>query len=88
MNTKELNEIKLRYKGKGGGPEAESHVCDSKLDREDNIVRVYSTTADVAKILDRCGSAIVSLKDDGEGVAIEIDRSAFRGIAYAFKVLR
>ena len=46
MNTKELNEIKLRYKGKGGGPEAESHV------------------------------------------AIEIDRSAFRGIAYAFKVLR
>ncbi len=88
MNKGQLKQIKLRYKGKGGGPEAESHVCDSKLDREDNIVRVYSTTSDVAKILDRCGSAIVSVKDDGEGVALEIDRSAFRGIAYAFKVLK
>jgi hypothetical protein len=88
MTQQEINEIKLRYKGKGGGPEAESHVCDSKLDKDDNIVRVYSTTSDVAKILDRCGSAIVSVKDDGEGVALEIDRSAFRGISYAFKVLR
>jgi hypothetical protein len=88
MTQQEINEIKLRYKGKGGGPEAESHVCDSKLDKDDNIVRVYSTTADVSKILDRCGSAVKKISDDGEGVAIEIDRSAFRGIAYSFKVLK
>ena len=29
-----------------------------------------------------------SVKDDGEGVQLEIDRSAFRGISYAFKVLK
>ena len=33
MTKKELNEIKLRWKGKGGGPESETTIADSKLDK-------------------------------------------------------
>ena len=86
MNQKQLNEIKLRWKGKGGGPEAETTIADSKMDKE--CVHVWSCTSDVAKIIDRCGAAIRKIKEDNDGVAFEIDRSAFRGAPYAFKVLK
>ena len=86
MNRKHLNEIKLRWKGKGGGPESETTIADSKMDK--NCVHVWSCNSDVAKIIERCGSAILSIKEDGDGVHFEIDRSAFRGAPYAFKVLK
>ena len=86
MNQKQLNEIKLRWKGKGGGPEAETTIADSKMDKE--CVHVWSCTSDVAKIIDRCGSAIMRITEDRDGVGFEIHRSAFRGAAYAFKVLK
>ena len=57
MTKKELNEIKLRWKG-------------------------------ISKIIDRCGSAILKIREDNHGVGFEIHRSAFRGAAYAFKVLK
>ena len=45
MNQKELNEVKLRWKGKGGGPESETTIADSKLDKE--VVHVWSCNSDI-----------------------------------------
>ena len=50
MNQKQLNEIKLRWKGKGGGPEAETTVVDSKLDKD--CVHVWSCNSDISRIID------------------------------------
>ena len=54
-----LKEIASYYKGKGGGPEGESHVIDANADKKEGFVWVYSTKADAAKIIDRCGDAIL-----------------------------
>ena len=86
MNQKKLKQIAERWKGKSGGPEAETTISDSKMDK--NCVHVWSCTADVTKIIDRCASAIRKIKEDNDGVSFEIDRSAFRGAPYAFKVLK
>ena len=86
MNQKKLQEIAERWKGKSGGPEAETTIADSKLDKD--CVHVWSCTSDVTKIIDRCGSAILKIREDNDGVAFEIHRSAFRGAPYAFKVLK
>ncbi len=86
MNQKQLKEIKLRWKGKGGGPESETNVCDTIMDK--NCVHVWSCNSDISRIIDRCGSAIMKVREDGDGVSFEIHRSAFRGAAYAFKVLK
>ena len=86
MNQKKLKQIAERWKGKSGGPEAETTIADSKLDK--SCVHVWSCTSDVAKIIDRCGTAIKRITEDEEVVSFEIDRSAFRGAPYAFKVLK
>lgn len=86
MNQKKLQEIAERWKGKSGGPEAETTIADSKLDKD--CVHVWSCTSDVTKIIDRCGNAILKIREDNNGVAFEIHRSAFRGAPYAFKVLK
>ena len=86
MNQKKLQEIAERWKGKGGGPEAETTIADSKLDKD--CVHVWSCTSDITKIIDRCGNAILKIREDNDGVAFEIHRSAFRGAPYAFKVLK
>ena len=86
MNQKKLKQIAERWKGKSGGPEAETTVSDSKMDKD--CVHVWSCTADVAKIIQRCGSAIKNVREDEYGVSFEIHRSAFRGAPYAFKVLK
>ncbi len=86
MNPKKLQEIAERWKGKSGGPEAETTIADSKLDKD--CVHVWSCTSDVTKIIDRCGNAILKIREDNNGVAFEIHRSAFRGAPYAFKVLK
>ena len=86
MNQKKLQEIAERWKGKSGGPEAETTIADSKLDKD--CVHVWSCTSDVTKIIDRCGNAIRNIREDNDGVAFEIHRSAFRGAPYAFKVLK
>ena len=86
MNQKKLQQIAERWKGKSGGPEAETTIADSKMDK--NCVHVWSCTSDVAKIIDRCGTAIKTIREDEEGVSFGIDRSAFRGEPYAFKVLK
>ena len=74
-----LEEVAKHFKGLGGGPEGESHVIDANSDKKEGFVYVYSTKADAAKIIDRCGDAIVDY------VQLKIDRKAFRGIHCAFR---
>ena len=45
MNQKKLKQIAERWKGKSGGPEAETTIADSKLDKD--CVHVWSCTSDV-----------------------------------------
>ena len=80
-----LNEIKKHFKGKGGGPEGESHIIDANADRKDGFVWFYSTKADATKVIERCGDAIIEYSFLGEGVQLKIDRKAFRGIQCAFR---
>jgi alpha-mannosidase len=80
-----LKDLKTHFKGKGGGPESESHVLDSNMDKKDGYVYVYSDKADVAKIIDRCEKSIISYSFLGSGVQFKIKREAFRGIHCAFR---
>ena len=81
-----LEELKASYKGRGGGPESESIIIDSNLDKRDNYVSVYSSNKDVAKIIERCADSILDYEVLGtEGVQFKIDRKAFRGIHCAFR---
>ena len=81
-----LKEIAEFYKGKGGGPEGESHIVDANADKKEGFVYVYSTKADATKIIERCGDAILEYSFlDSRGVQLKIDRKAFRGIHCAFR---
>jgi hypothetical protein len=81
-----LDEVKAYFKGKGGGPEGESHIIDANADKKEGFVWVYSTKSDATKIIDRCGDAILDYSFlDGQGVQLKIARKAFRGIHCAFR---
>lgn len=86
----ELKQIAKQFKGKSGGPEAESILVDSNMDKKDGFVSVWSNRHDLTKIIERCGPAIVSYKvmgdmNKGGGVQLLIKRSAYRGIQCAFR---
>jgi|TARA_Y100001970_G_scaffold289386_1_gene419570 hypothetical protein len=84
-----LKDIRDHFKGKGGGPEGESHVIDANADKKEGFVYVYSTKADAAKIIDRCADAILDYSFlDKRGVQLKIDRKAFRGIHCAFRNIK
>ena len=83
-----LDDILVAFKGKGGGPEAESILNDSNTDKKDNSVFIWSNKNDAAKIIERCRNSIKSFKYDGSGVSLEIDRKAFRGIHCAFRTVK
>ena len=84
-----LKEVAQHFKGLGGGPEGESHILDSNADKKEGFVWVYSTKADAAKIIDRCGDAILDYSFlDSRGVQLKIDRKAFRGIHCAFRNIK
>jgi len=81
-----LSEIKKHFKGKGGGPEGESHIIDANADKKEGFVWVYSNKSDASKIIERCGNAILDYSFlDKNGVQLKIDRKAFRGIQCAFR---
>jgi hypothetical protein len=81
-----LEEVKAYFKGKGGGPEGESHIIDANADKKEGFVWVYSTKSDATKIIERCGDAILDYGFlDGQGLQLKIDRKAFRGIHCAFR---
>jgi hypothetical protein len=81
-----LDEIAEYFKGKGGGPEGESHIVDANADKKEGFVWVYSTKADAAKIITRCKDYILDYSFlDRNGIQLKIDRKAFRGIHCAFR---
>ncbi len=84
-NKPSLKEIRDHFKGKGGGPESESHIVDCNADKKDGFVWVYSNKADATKIIDRCGDAIIDYSFLDSGVQLKIDRKAFRGVHCAFR---
>ena len=86
---KTLDEVHAMFKGKGGGPEAEAIVVDSKMDKD--FVNVFSGKHDVAKIIERCRKDILGFKVTFDqdrnpiGCDLQVARKAFRGIHCAFR---
>lgn len=85
MKEYSLNEVKEMFKGKGGGPEAESVLLDSNFHKKEGVVTLWSNKADAAKVIERCGSSVISFEVRGDGVSLVINRDAFRGIHCAFR---
>jgi len=83
-----LKEVAAHFKGKGGGPESESHIVDCNADKKDGFVWVYSNKADATKIIERCGPAILDYRFLDSGVQLQIARKAFRGIHCAFRNIK
>lgn len=81
-----LKDIASRFKGKGGGPEAESSVCASKMDIKDGYVWFWSDNSDVTNIISRSTKYILEVKDCYETIGMKIDKTGFRGCTYCFKV--
>jgi hypothetical protein len=84
-----VDDIIKKYKNKKGDDEAETILVDNNHDRKNtNTVSIWGCTSDISKIAQRCRKHIVSIRDDQNGCALEIDRAAFRGVVYAFKVCK
>ena len=89
MDTKNavtLEELVEFFNGKSGThDDGETVIIDAN---SNETISVYTNRYDLTKIYRRCGSKIVSWKgSESGGVRLEIDRSAFRSAAYAFKVV-
>jgi len=80
-----LEEIQTHFKGKGGGPEGESHIIDANADKKEDFVWFYSNKSDAAKVIERCGDMISDYSFLGSGVQLKINRKAFRGLHCAFR---
>ena len=86
VTNEEIDNIIKKYKNKKGDFESETILIDNNGDRKEaNTVSVWGCTADISKIAKRCRHAIVSIRDDGDGCSMEIDRRAFRGVLFAFR---
>ena len=84
-----VDDIIKKYKNKKGDEEAETILIDNNHDRKKtNTVSIWGCPSDISKIAQRCRKHIVSIRDDQNGCALEIDRAAFRGVVYAFKVCK
>ena len=84
-----LSALREQCSGKAGHADAETVLHWDKGDPDH--VEVYTTGrgADIARIIDRCGSAIESFQRSGDSVKLRIrkhhdGRKAFRGIEFAF----
>lgn len=78
--------ISEKYKGVGGDSDAESIVLANKRDLADGFVRVSSSTKDVAQIAKRLSVYILEVMEEADSVTFKVDKSAFRGIKYAFRI--
>ena len=86
LDKKLQQEIIKKFKGKGGPPDCESSILDSK--DEKNHVDLFAMASLAAKIAERCWPSVISARitSTGDGVMYKIDRKYFRGLQYAFKV--
>jgi len=88
LDRKIYDKIIREFKGKGGGPEAESILVDNNEERKSGLIEVYAHGKNAAKIAERCWPAITAVKFEGEAVVLTIKRSAFRGVHTAFKIVK
>tara|TARA_Y100000593_G_C4284584_1_gene324696 strand:+ start:238 stop:510 length:273 start_codon:yes stop_codon:yes gene_type:complete len=88
LDRKIYNKIMRKFKGKGGGPEAETILLDNKQEEKEGVVTVYAHGKNAAKIATRCWPAITKVRIEGDAVFFTIERRAFRGIHTAFKIVR
>ena len=95
LDKKIYNKIMREFKGKSGGPEAESILVDNNEERKSGLIEVYVHGKNAAKIAERCWPAVTAVKFEGEAVVLTIKavtftikRSAFRGVHTAFKIVR
>ena len=88
LDKKLQQEIINKFKGKGGPPDCESSILDSKAEK--GHVDVFAMASLAAKIAERCWPAVISARitSTRDGVMYKIDRKYFRGLEYAFKVRR
>ena len=86
LDKKLKQEIVKKFKGKGGPPDCESSIIESKDVKE--YVEIFAMASLAAKIAERCWPSVISARitSTNDGVMYRIDRKYFRGLEYAFKV--
>ena len=88
LDKKLKEEIINKFKGKGGPPDCESSIIESKDEKE--FVELFAMASLAAKIAERCWPAVVGARitSTGDGVMYKINRKYFRGLEYSFKVMK
>jgi len=81
-----LKELEERFKGRGGDPDAETHVSNNKLDMKDGFVWFGSDNCDVANLIKRSAKYILEVHDGEFNVHFKMSRDGFRSCVHAFKV--
>ena len=81
-----LQEIRKRFTGRGGGPDAETAVNAHKQDLKEGFVYFWSDNSDIATVIKRSAAYILEVKDCDETVRFKIDRKGFRSCCHAFKL--
>tara|TARA_R110002073_G_scaffold124774_1_gene269149 strand:+ start:713 stop:1015 length:303 start_codon:yes stop_codon:yes gene_type:complete len=84
--SKKVAAIAKRFKGKGGGPDAESCINANKHDINQGFVYFWSDNSDVANLLNRSMKYVLEVSDYGETVQIKMDKTGFRSCVHSFKV--
>jgi hypothetical protein len=87
LDKKLQQKIINKFKGKGGPPDTESSIIDSK---DIDTIDIFAMASLAAKIADRCWPAIkeARITSTNDGVVFKIDRKYFRGLEYCFKVMK
>jgi|TARA_R110002153_G_scaffold175664_2_gene328897 hypothetical protein len=85
LDKKLQQKIIKTFKGKGGPPDCESSVIESKDERE--FVELFAMASLAAKIAERCWPAVISARitSTKDGVMYKIRRKSFRGLEYCFR---
>lgn len=85
LDKKLKQEIVKKFKGKGGPPDCESSIIESKDERD--FVEIFAMASLAAKIAERCWPAVISARitSTNDGVMYKIDKRYFRGLEYCFK---
>lgn len=87
LDKKLQQKIINKFKGKGGPPDSESSIIDSK---DIDTIDIFAMASLAAKIADRCWPAIkeARITSTNDGVIFKIDRKYFRGLEYCFRVMK
>lgn len=87
LDKKLQQKIINKFKGKGGPPDTESSIIDSK---DIDTIDIFAMASLAAKIADRCWPAIkeARITSTNDGVVFKIDRKYFRGLEYCFKIMK